>query len=66
MNAPHFMPELRKLRPRQEGAIAETREALLAWPNDPRVRCAEPTPPSLNTRNWLKSRAIAFAKRRAA
>jgi hypothetical protein len=26
------------------------------------VRCARPTPPSLKTSNWLKSRAIAFHK----
>ena len=42
------------------------REKFGVWPNDPRVRCARPTPPSLKTSNWLKSRAIAFRKRRAA
>jgi hypothetical protein len=36
------------------------------WPNDPRVRCVQPARPTLKTLNWIKSRAIAFAKRRAA
>ena len=39
------------------------RERFGVWPNDPRVRPAEPTPPTLKTKSWVKSRAIAFAKR---
>jgi DNA repair protein RadD len=35
------------------------------WPNAPLVRLAEPRPPCLRTRNWLKSRQIAYAKARA-
>ena len=42
------------------------RERFGVWPNDPRVRCARPTPPSIKTKNWLISRQIAFAKARAA
>ena len=42
------------------------RERFGVWPNDPRVRCARPTPPSLKTKNWLVSRQIAYAKRRTA
>ena len=38
------------------------RERFGVWPNDPRVRCARPTPPSLKTKNWIISRQIAFAK----
>jgi superfamily II DNA or RNA helicase len=40
------------------------RERFGVWPNDPRIRCATPTPPSLKTVNWIRSRQIAFAKRR--
>ena len=40
------------------------RERFGVWPNDPRVRCARPTPPSLKTKNWIVSRQIAFAKAR--
>jgi DNA repair protein RadD len=38
------------------------RERFGAWPNDPRVRSARPTSPSLKTKNWIVSRRIAFAK----
>jgi superfamily II DNA or RNA helicase len=38
------------------------RERFGVWPNDPRVRCARPTAPSLKTKNWIVSRQIAFAK----
>jgi DNA repair protein RadD len=38
------------------------KERFGVWPNDPRIRCAPPTPPSLKTKNWLVSRQIAFAK----
>jgi DNA repair protein RadD len=40
------------------------RERFGGWPNDPRVRYARPTPPSLKTKNWIVSRRIAFAKAR--
>jgi DNA repair protein RadD len=36
------------------------------WPNDWRIKTAAARPPSLATRNWVKSRAIAWAKGRAA
>ena len=42
------------------------REQFGVWPNDPRVRCARPTPPSLKTKNWIISRQIAFAKAKSA
>ncbi|MBG0797172.1 DEAD/DEAH box helicase [Methylocystis sp. L43] len=32
------------------------------WPNDAWTRSAGPTAPSLKTRNWIRSRQIAFAK----
>ena len=40
------------------------KERFGVWPNDPRVRSAFPRPPSLKTKNWVTSRAIAFAKAR--
>jgi DNA repair protein RadD len=40
------------------------REKFGVWPNDPRIRSAPAAEPSLKTRNWLKSRQIAFAKSR--
>ena len=40
------------------------RERFGVWPNDPRLRCARPAPPSLKTKNWIVSRQIAFAKAR--
>jgi DNA repair protein RadD len=40
------------------------RERFGVWPNDPRVHCARPMPPSLKTKNWIVSRQIAFAKAR--
>jgi DNA repair protein RadD len=40
------------------------RERFGVWPNDPRVRCARLTPPSLKTKNWIVSRRITFAKAR--
>ena len=42
------------------------RERFGVWPNDWQVRLAAPREPSLKTKNWLKSRAIAYAKGRAA
>ena len=40
------------------------RERFGVWPNDPRVRCVRPTPPSLKTKNWIVSRQIARTKAR--
>jgi DNA repair protein RadD len=53
------------LRGYNEGWVSHKyRERFGVWPNDPRVRCARPTPPSLKTKNWIISRQIAFAKAR--
>jgi DNA repair protein RadD len=53
------------LRGYDEGwASHKYRERFGVWPNDPRIRCAAPAPPSLKTKNWLVSRQIAFAKGR--
>jgi DNA repair protein RadD len=41
------------------------RERFGLWPNDWQVRLAQPREPSLKTKNWLRSRQIAFAKARA-
>ncbi len=46
-------------------AAHKYREKFGVWPNDPRVSCAKPALPSLETKNWLKSRQIAYVKRRA-
>jgi DNA repair protein RadD len=40
------------------------RERFGIWPNDPRVKCATASAPSLKTKNWIVSRQIAFAKAR--
>jgi DNA repair protein RadD len=50
----------------QGWAAHKYRERFGVWPNDPRIRSAPASEPSLQTRNWLKSRQIAFAKRRRA
>jgi superfamily II DNA or RNA helicase len=42
------------------------KEKFGIWPNNARVKLAEPTPPSLKTKQWVRSRQIAFAKARAA
>ena len=42
------------------------RERFGVWPNEPRVRYAQPAAPSLKTRNWVRSRQIAWARGRAA
>jgi superfamily II DNA or RNA helicase len=42
------------------------RERYGSWPNDWQVRLAQPREPSLKTKNWLRSRSIAYAKARAA
>jgi DNA repair protein RadD len=41
-------------------------ERFGVWPNHPRIRTAPLREPSLKTKNWLKSRQIAYAKGRAA
>jgi DNA repair protein RadD len=65
-----FFAELRghaTIKGYKEGwAANQYREKFGVWPNDPRVRCVQPARPTLKTLNWIKSRAIAFAKRRAA
>ena len=43
-------------------AAHKFKEKFRIWPNDPRIKFADPQPPSLNTRNWVRSRAIAWAK----
>jgi DNA repair protein RadD len=40
------------------------REKFKTWPNDPRIKCGPAISPSLQTRNWIKSRQIAFVKAR--
>jgi len=47
-------------------AAHKFRERFGVWPNDPRIRYAQPAPPSLRTRNWVRSRQIAWARGRAA
>ena len=47
-------------------AANQYRERFGVWPNDPRVRHAEPRPPSLKTSNWIRARQIAYAKGRRA
>jgi len=42
------------------------KERFGMWPNHPQVKTAAPREPSLKTKNWIRSRAIAFAKGRAA
>ncbi len=42
------------------------REKFGVWPNDPRIKYAAPTLPSLKVKQWIRSRQIAFAKVRAA
>jgi superfamily II DNA or RNA helicase len=42
------------------------REKFGVWPNDPRFKTAPALSPSLQTRNWLVSRQIAWAKGRGA
>jgi superfamily II DNA or RNA helicase len=54
-------------RGRSEGYAANLYRAKFGvWPNDPRVRCAYPTPSSLKTLAFIQSRNIAFARRRQA
>jgi DNA repair protein RadD len=46
-------------------AAHKFRERFGVWPNDWQLRLATPREPSLKTKNWLRSRQIAFAKARA-
>lgn len=43
-------------------AANKYREKFGVWPSGLTVKLATPTPPSLKTKNWVRSRAIAFAK----
>jgi DNA repair protein RadD len=45
-------------------AAHKYREKFGVWPNDPRIRCATASRPSLKTKNWIVSRQIAFIKGR--
>jgi DNA repair protein RadD len=47
-------------------AAHKFRERFGLWPNDWQVRLAAPREPGLKTKNWLRSRQIAYAKGRAA
>lgn len=47
---------------REGWASHKYREKFGVWPNDPRVKSAPAISPSLQTRNWILSRKIAFAK----
>ena len=40
------------------------REKFGSWPNAPLILNVEPTTPGLKTRSWIKSRHIAFGRRR--
>ena len=50
----------------QGWAAHKFKERFGFWPNNPRIRAASPREPFLKTTNWLRSRSIAFAKRRSA
>ena len=41
------------------------RERYAVWPNDPRVRGVEPMTPDSQVSGWVRSRMIAYAKRKA-
>ena len=38
------------------------KERFGSWPNDPQVQASAAREPSLATRYWIKSKAIAYAK----
>jgi hypothetical protein len=38
------------------------REKFGHWPNDSSIRCCDPQPAGLKVRQWVRSRAIAYAK----
>jgi DNA repair protein RadD len=63
-----FFAELRWIaieRGYAEGWAARNfKEKFGVWPNDPRIRSAEPEPPCLKTKQWVRSRMIAYAKGR--
>jgi DNA repair protein RadD len=65
-----FHAELRGLaaaRGYADGWISHKfKERFGTWPNDPRIRSGPVLSPSLQTRNWIISRQIAFAKGRRA
>jgi DNA repair protein RadD len=42
------------------------RQRFGAWPNDPRIKSGPPISPSLQTRNWIIAKQIAWAKGRVA
>lgn len=47
-------------------AAHKYRERYGVWPNDPRVHGVEPKQPDTDVLNWVRSRQIAYAKRKAA
>lgn len=47
-------------------AAHKYRERFGVWPNDPRVHNAQPLEPEADVRSWIRSRFIAYSKRRAA
>ena len=54
-----------EIRGYADGWVAHKyRERFAVWPNDPRIKLGPAIAPSLATRNWVKSRQIAFAKAR--
>jgi DNA repair protein RadD len=63
-----FHAELRGLaaaRGYADGWISHKfKERFGTWPNDPRIRSGPSLSPSLQTRNWIISRQIAFSKAR--
>lgn len=63
-----FVQELRgyaREAGKAEGWVAHKyRDATGVWPNDPRVKYADPIPCSEGTRSWIKSQNIRYAKRK--
>jgi hypothetical protein len=56
---------LKETRGRRDGWEAHQYRAKFGvWPNAPRVRHVAPRPVSLAPMNWVKSRAMAYAKAR--
>ena len=51
----------------REGWVSHKfKERFGTWPNDQRIKSGPPLSPSLQMRNWIRSRQIAFAKGRRA
>jgi DNA repair protein RadD len=50
---------------RQGWAAHKFRERFGHWPDHPAIRCVSPIAPNLKTKNWIRSRQIAWAKGRA-